>query len=82
MSRWLPTAIALGLLFAPELSAACAVCGSAVDDDGSRLAYIATTVALSALPLALFGAFVLWLRRQHRRRDTTKAALQPRPHPQ
>jgi hypothetical protein len=64
----------LAVLFAlsPELARACAVCGAGVSDDQSRLAYLATTIGMSALPLALFGGFVLWLR--HRAK---KARPQP-----
>ena len=59
--------LALVLALAPEWASACAVCGAAADEDQSRIAYLVTTGVLSALPLALFGAFVLYLRRQHRR---------------
>jgi hypothetical protein len=59
--------LALLLALAPELARACAVCGAGVEDDQSRLAYLATTIGMSALPLALFGGFVLWLRAKHRR---------------
>jgi hypothetical protein len=56
------------LALAPELASACAVCGAGADEDQSRVAYLLTTLALSVLPLGLFGGFVLWLRRQYRRR--------------
>jgi hypothetical protein len=57
------------LALAPELARACAVCGAGANDDGSRMAYLLTTLGLSALPLGLLGGFALWLRRQHRRRS-------------
>lgn len=65
------------LVLAPELARACAVCGSAVDEDQSRLAYIATTIVLSALPLALFGGVLLYLRSKSRR----QRSAQGQPHP-
>jgi hypothetical protein len=62
------------LALAPELGHACAVCGAGVDDDQSRLAYLLTTISLSALPLALFGGFLLYLRAKHRSRSSEPAA--------
>ncbi len=55
------------LLLAPELARACAVCGAGADEDQSRTAYLLTTVVLSALPLAMLGGVLLWLRRQQRK---------------
>ena len=77
MSRWLPILALLALVAVPELAAACAVCGAGVDDDQSRVAYLITSAVLSVLPLALFGGFLLWLRRQHRR----QSGVRPRPLP-
>jgi hypothetical protein len=72
------------LALLPDVARACAVCGAAADDDGSRIAYLITGLSLSALPLALFGGFVLWLRTQHRRRNReerpSEALSAPRPH--
>jgi hypothetical protein len=68
MSRLAPL-LAVLLALAPELAHACAVCGAYADEDQSRLAYIATSIALSVLPLALFGGFLLWLRAKHRRQS-------------
>ena len=77
MSCWLSFLVLLALGLVPELAAACAVCGAGVDDDQSRIAYLITSALLSALPLALFGGILLWLRRQHRR----QSGVQPRGHP-
>ncbi|MEN8158658.1 MAG: hypothetical protein ABFS41_01155 [Myxococcota bacterium] len=60
------TTLVLAAVLAPELARACAVCGAVGDEDGSRVAYITTTVILSALPLCLLGGFALWIRRLHR----------------
>jgi hypothetical protein len=61
--------ILAGSLFvlAPELARACAVCGAGADEDASRIAYLVTTIVLSALPLAMLGGFLLWLRARARR---------------
>jgi hypothetical protein len=67
--RALTVAPAALLALAPELARACAVCGAGADEDQSRVAYLVTTLVLSALPLTLFGGFLLWLRRQHRQRQ-------------
>jgi len=77
MSRWLSVLVLLALVAVPEWAAACAVCGAGVDDDQSRIAYLITSGVLSVLPLALFGGFLLWLRRQHRR----QSGARPRPQP-
>jgi hypothetical protein len=71
----LTLAAALLLALAPEVAQACAVCGSVVDEDRGRIAYLVTAGVLSLLPLAVFGAFLLWLRARHRRQSS-----QPRPH--
>jgi hypothetical protein len=72
VTRRLAPLLAVVLALLPELARACAVCGAGVDDDQSRLAYLATTIGMSALPLALFGGFVLWLRQRAK-----KARSQP-----
>lgn len=50
---------------------ACAVCG--FGEDQSRGAYLATTLVLSLLPLALIGGALLYLRRRYRRQQGGKA---------
>ena len=45
----------------PAMAAACPVCG--FGEDSSRTAYIATTVFLSVLPLALIGGGIFAIRR-------------------
>ena len=74
MTRQLAPLLALLLALAPELARACAVCGAAADEDQSRLAYLATTIGLSALPLAIFGGFLLWLRAKHRQQNRGHSA--------
>ncbi|MFQ5514580.1 MAG: hypothetical protein ACE5FG_09070 [Myxococcota bacterium] len=53
------TAPWLGLLL-PRSAAACAVCFSATEQ--SRQAFLGTTIFMSALPLALVGGALWWLR--------------------
>ena len=55
-------AIALGILASPETAGACSVCFSGTDE--TRAAFLATTVLLSVLPLAMVGSLVFWLRRR------------------
>ena len=52
---------AIVLAFLPTAAAACPVCG--FGEDESRSAYIGTTLFLSALPPALGGGFVFFVRR-------------------
>jgi len=84
VSRTLLLAAASLLLF-PELAHACAVCGQAIGDDQSRVAYLITSAVLSVLPVGLVGAFLLWLRHKSRRRPsaapTTAPATQPHANP-
>jgi hypothetical protein len=77
VSRILVALTALALVALPDFASACAVCGAGVDDDQSRIAYLLTTAALSLLPLALFGGFVLWVRRQLRRQRRLEAPPPP-----
>jgi hypothetical protein len=59
-------ALALLLSFAAAGSAeACAVCFQA-KTDASRIAFIATTAAMTALPLLLIGGVVYWVRSRFR----------------
>ena len=76
MSRALLLVVFLAL--APELAHACAVCGAAVGEDESRVAYLITSAVLSVLPLALLGGFLLWLRAKSRRQSRLQSSAQPR----
>lgn len=49
----------------PGAAFACSVCFSAQGD--TLLAYYGTTLFMILFPLALVGAFVYWLYRQHRK---------------
>ncbi len=75
----LASLLAALLALAPELAHACAVCGAGASDDQGRVAYLLTTLSLSALPLALFGGFLLWLRAKHRREAIARAPTHPSP---
>jgi hypothetical protein len=56
-------ATALAVWGFPASALACSVCFSA-KDEANRLAFIASTVFLTALPLVLMGAFIAWAARR------------------
>jgi len=65
-----------GVLFAPELAQACAVCGAGQQED-TRLAFILTTAFLTFLPLSMMGGAVWWLRRRVRRFESSQLEMRP-----
>ena len=69
---------ALVIVFAPKIAAACSVCFSGRSDQ-TRVAFIATTALLTALPLLLIGTLVWWLRRRARQIQQNERALRPDP---
>ena len=54
--------LAAAALLCPGAAEACAVCGPGTEE--SRVAFILTTAFMTALPLALIGGVVYWLRRR------------------
>jgi hypothetical protein len=62
--RWLAAAVALVVASFPAPAVACPVCFWG--QSNSMVAYVATAVFLSMLPLAMIGAIVLWIRRRLR----------------
>ncbi len=68
--RWLArlgsAALALWLLAAPRLAAACAVCTAGREDE-NQAAFLWTTLFLSVLPLGMLGAGIWLLVRRARR---------------
>ena len=70
--------LALVLAWAPRAAEACSVCMGGREDE-NQAAFIATTVFLSVLPLALIGGIVFWLRRRLREIETARAAEPPAP---
>ena len=69
MKLALAVMISTAVLLAPGLAAACAVCFTGRADE-TRIAFLATTGLLSALPILLIGSLVWWLRRRaHQIRD-------------
>ncbi len=63
--------ISTALLFVagltPRAASACAVCFSGTDE--TRMAFMLTTIFLTALPLAMVGSFAFWLRGRWRRQQ-------------
>jgi len=57
--------ISTAALLLPRLAAACSVCFTGRADE-TRIAFLATTGFLSALPILLIGSLVWWLRRRAR----------------
>ena len=68
------------LLVAPGPALACPVCGLSGTDD-SNGAYIAMTVMLSALPLAMIAGVAAWVRRRISADElrSTETGAPPRP---
>ncbi len=61
--------VSTAVLLVPRLAAACAVCFTGRTDE-TRIAFIATTGLMTALPILLIGSLVWWLgRRAHQIRD-------------
>jgi hypothetical protein len=59
----------------PATALACSVCGAV--SEPTKRAYLTTTILLSAIPLAMIGGFLYWLKRASRMRDD--ADLSPGP---
>lgn len=82
MSRTAPTrpvrvlaAAALGALVvcSPGLARACSVCGGGANDQ-TQVGFLAGSLLLSILPLALIGGIALWIRGRARRITAQQAA--------
>jgi len=58
------TSVAAGalLILLPQLAHACPVCGGG--NPANRFAFFASTISLSVIPLGLFAASFLWLRKR------------------
>jgi hypothetical protein len=67
-------AIVLGF---PRVGWACAVCSAGLEDE-NRLAFLLTTIFLSALPISLVGGVVWWLRVRVRQMEAAKPPLSER----
>ena len=66
-------ALAVALLgAAPRAAEACSACTVGRDDE-TRFAFLATTVFLSVLPLAMVGGLLWWLRRRARALEARRA---------
>ena len=75
--RALAPVLALLMVVAlPDLLAACPVCFDR--DDEARIAFIATTGLLTALPLSMVGGTLYWLRRRFRS-QSAEGSVRPLP---
>lgn len=77
LARALPAGTAALLALAPRAAEACAVCFSGRTDE-TRIAFIASTAAMTLLPLGLVGGGVLWLRRRLRADELEQEAHRAR----
>ncbi len=55
--------ILAAVLLAPQVSEACPVCFQA-RNEANRIAFTLTTILLTALPLAMIGSAIFWLRQR------------------
>lgn len=72
LTRWL---LPIAILMLPNIALACAVCSAR--EDAARIAFIATTVFMSALPVALVFGVVWWLRKESRAQQSRRAPREP-----
>ena len=63
------------LALLPDAAAACPVCFDPRDEN--RMAFLATTVFLSLLPLGMVAGAGVWMRRRVRELDEGEAAFRP-----
>jgi hypothetical protein len=72
---------AVGLvLCTPALALACPVCFNA-KNEAARIAFLATTVFLTALPLFLIGGTITWLARRAAQAEQSVEPPDPAPDP-
>jgi hypothetical protein len=74
----LHASLAAGLLAAPRVAQACAVCTGGQKEEVNR-AFLVGSLFLSVLPLAAIGALVWWLRRRTRALSAASPALSASP---
>lgn len=70
--------IVCALSSSPALAWACPVCFAA-KDEAQRVAFVVSTVFLTALPLCLVGGFIAWIARRVRALEADAAAEHPLP---
>jgi hypothetical protein len=70
--------VTLAALAASGQAEACAVCFQA-KSDAARIAFIASTAAMTFLPLAVVGGLTWWVRRQFVKADSAEPARESRP---
>jgi hypothetical protein len=76
MRLWIVALLGFAVLGVPDVSHACSVCFSATDEN--RVAFLVTTILLTALPLVMIGSTIFWLWRRALRLNEA-AARQPVP---
>jgi hypothetical protein len=78
VARGFITAVAVWGL--PASAWACPVCFAA-KDEANRVAFVASTVFLTALPLILMGAFIAWAARRAKALDAPAIETDSEPNP-
>jgi hypothetical protein len=73
--------IALGLGSLPGAALACPMC-LAAKDDAVQMAFLLTTVLLSALPVIMIGSLIIWIARRSIEIDREDDAPPPLPAPE
>jgi hypothetical protein len=61
---WIPVLALVFLAILPDVAHACPVCFDPRDEN--RVAFLATTIFLSAVPLGMVGGLTMWLRKRAR----------------
>jgi hypothetical protein len=62
--RWIPVFVLLLIAVLPDVAHACPVCFDPREEN--RVAFLATTVFMSLVPLGMVGGLGLWLRKRAR----------------
>ena len=74
VSAFVLTAVALVIVYLPNVAGACSVCSAGRDDENAA-AFLISTIFMSALPLIAIGAIVYGLVRRIRKFEAEKEAL-------
>lgn len=78
LKRFALLAIAAGIVCAPRVLMACAVCTAGRDDE-SNAAFLVSTIFLSLLPLLALGTFVYVLWRRFQKLEQAGTRSEPAP---
>jgi hypothetical protein len=77
-NRYALRVLALGLGSLPGVALACPLC-LAAKDEAVQMAFLLTTVLLSALPVIMIGGLIIWIAKRSRDLDREERAPEPLP---